>query len=94
MNDKVEHDDQNVEQVANTLVARRRFIRNLAIAAGVGTLAVAAPGKAKANTTCPGEYICTAYVCAGSYVCGVGFGCPSNFLCAGGPFACPNSFSD
>jgi hypothetical protein len=84
MQHKMQHAEQKVEQVTDALVARRRFINKLAIAAGAGALAAAnaygkAGGSVSPNNACTGSEFCTAYPCP------VGqFQCSGNFICVGG----------
>ena len=80
MQDNVEHGDVNVERMASTLIARRRFLRRLTIAAGVGTLAASTPtkGSGATSSTCP------TYNCPSGFSCGgLTFKCSSSFTCTG-----------
>jgi len=73
MQHKMERCDQNVKQVADTLVARRRFIRNLAIAAGVGTLGAsesfAYPCPTGASYVCNVQFVCSDFQCLQWFQC-------------------------
>lgn len=87
MHDEMKHDEHNTEQVADALVARRRFVQMLTIAAGVGVLAVPAYGKVAGkvggpapNTACDGaSFNCNPFSCPAPFSCAQSFGCKTFF---------------
>lgn len=72
--------EEQVQQVAENLLDRRRLFKSLAILAGVGTLASVASSQ-KRRAVSP-ELICpVSYDCYGSYSCSGYFSCENNFTC-------------